>query len=54
MLFDAVLTRQYSRLGALMDPVRQTLIFSREKKGGEAIRCEIPGAVNGRLLGGVH
>jgi muramoyltetrapeptide carboxypeptidase len=37
---------------ALMDPVQKTLIFSREKKGGEAIRCEVPGAATGRLLGG--
>jgi muramoyltetrapeptide carboxypeptidase len=37
---------------ALMDPVQKTLIFSREKKGGETIRTEVPGAATGRLLGG--
>jgi muramoyltetrapeptide carboxypeptidase len=37
---------------ALMDPVQKTLIFSREKKGGEAIHTEVAGAATGRLLGG--
>jgi muramoyltetrapeptide carboxypeptidase len=37
---------------ALMDPVQKTLIFSREKKGGESIVCNVPGAATGRLLGG--
>jgi muramoyltetrapeptide carboxypeptidase len=37
---------------ALMDPVKETVIFSREKKGGDAIVCEVPCAVKGRLLGG--
>jgi muramoyltetrapeptide carboxypeptidase len=37
---------------ALMDPVKETILFSREKKGGESIVCEVPGAVKGPLLGG--
>ena len=37
---------------ALMEPVQETDIFSRVKKGGEDIVCEVPGAVKGPLLGG--
>ncbi len=37
---------------ALMDPVAKTIIFSREKKGGEAIVCEKSGSVTGPALGG--
>jgi muramoyltetrapeptide carboxypeptidase len=37
---------------ALMDPPVETVLFSREKKGGDSIRCEVPGAARGRLLGG--
>ena len=37
---------------ALMDPVKETVLFTREKKGGEAITCEVRGLARGRLLGG--
>jgi muramoyltetrapeptide carboxypeptidase len=37
---------------ALMDPVAKTIVFSREKKGGESIVCEVPGLVIGQALGG--
>jgi muramoyltetrapeptide carboxypeptidase len=37
---------------ALMDPVAKTMIFSREKKGGESTVCEVPGLVIGPALGG--
>lgn len=37
---------------ALMKPVRETRLFSREVEGGNAIRCEVPGLAQGRLLGG--
>jgi muramoyltetrapeptide carboxypeptidase len=37
---------------ALMEPAQERSLFSREMKGGDAIRCEISGRVKGRLLGG--
>jgi len=37
---------------ALMEPAQERPLFSREMKGGDAIRCEVPGRVKGRLLGG--
>jgi muramoyltetrapeptide carboxypeptidase len=37
---------------ALMDPVKESLIFSREKKGGADIRTVVAGGATGRLLGG--
>ena len=37
---------------AIMEPVQESLIFAREKKGGEAIRSVVKGRVTGRLLGG--
>ncbi len=37
---------------ALMDPPAERMLFSREKKGGDTIRCEVPGLVRGRALGG--
>jgi muramoyltetrapeptide carboxypeptidase len=37
---------------ALMEPVKERRIFSRETKGGDAVRCEVSGRVKGRLLGG--
>jgi muramoyltetrapeptide carboxypeptidase len=37
---------------ALMDPVKESVIFSREEKGGADIRSVVPGAATGRLLGG--
>ena len=37
---------------ALMDPVQNSMIFSREKKGGADTRLVVTGCVTGRLLGG--
>jgi muramoyltetrapeptide carboxypeptidase len=37
---------------ARMDPVKESVIFSREEKGGADIRSVVPGAATGRLLGG--
>jgi muramoyltetrapeptide carboxypeptidase len=37
---------------ALMEPVQEAVIFSRAARGGEELVCEVPGAVEGRLLGG--
>jgi muramoyltetrapeptide carboxypeptidase len=37
---------------ALMEPVKERRIFSRETKGGDAVRSEVTGRVKGRLLGG--
>jgi muramoyltetrapeptide carboxypeptidase len=37
---------------ALMEPVKETRIFSREIKGGDAVRSEVRGRVKGPLLGG--
>jgi muramoyltetrapeptide carboxypeptidase len=37
---------------ALIDPVGECCIFSRETGAGDAIPCEVPGQARGRLLGG--
>jgi muramoyltetrapeptide carboxypeptidase len=37
---------------ALIDPVRECCLFSRETGAGESIRCEVRGQARGRLLGG--
>jgi muramoyltetrapeptide carboxypeptidase len=36
----------------LMEPVKESVLFSREEKGGENIRSLVPGVAAGRLLGG--